>query len=200
MATARRGVPRLAVRPDVGEPGVKRPEPAFVNIPGRPPVAEKQSERLRVTGQDRDVHVVVFPTDAREGLDAPPTNDPPRTVESGHERGDGCGFQWVPPAVPAVEFLGRQVTDRGRLCCRRLSRWQHENGTLQQKPLPESRHALSGISAHGAHAHPSGPLRYLCWSSGRRSRVPTGSRVERLRAVPNRRRARCPSCSVRGGY
>jgi len=111
-----------------------------------------------------------------------------------------AGFQWVPPAVPAVEFLGRQVTDRGRLCCRRLSRWQHENGTLQQKPLPESRHALSGISAHGAHAHPSGPLRYLCWSSGRRSRVPTGSRVERLRAVPNRRRARCPSCSVRGGY
>ena len=40
----------MAVGPDVGEAGIERPEPALVDVPRRPPVAQKAPERLGIAG------------------------------------------------------------------------------------------------------------------------------------------------------
>ena len=106
--------PDLAVGPDVREPGVERPEPALVHVPRRPAVAEEHSERLRVAREHRDVHVLVRSRDTSEDLDGPAANDPPWTVEAGHEIADCRGRQGIPCAVPAFEQLHWKVLHRCR--------------------------------------------------------------------------------------
>ncbi len=94
---------------------VERSEPPFVHIPRGPSVAQEHPESLSVTGEDRDVHVFVVAVDTGERLDAPAPDDPPGPVEPGHEPGDGTWAESVPPAIPTLELLGRQVTRSWRL-------------------------------------------------------------------------------------
>ena len=60
-------------------------------------------KRGHVAGEDRDVDVLVLAPDARERLDRPAADQPPRPVEPGHQLGHAGRVERVPGAVPAEE-------------------------------------------------------------------------------------------------
>jgi hypothetical protein len=113
--------PDLTVGANIGEPVVERAEPALVDVPRCPTVAEEASKVLSVARPDEDVHVLVVARNARKGLNAPAPDDPPWAIEPVHEGCDGAWVQGFPAPVPAVELYKREMADLGRLRCGRLA-------------------------------------------------------------------------------
>lgn len=111
--------PHLTVGANLRESGIERPKPTLVDIPWRPTITKKQAKSFGVTGQDRNIHIVMGTRNTGERLDAPPTDNPPRTVEPLHERSDTGRIERSPLSIPTSELLRRKRTSSRRLRRRR---------------------------------------------------------------------------------